>query len=91
MPRATRGPVELAAARTLKALDEDVPGKDVLSASVLVLARALDQGAGLATAAVARELRATVEALTKGGGDDSDPATAALFARLSSPLGNGRN
>jgi len=77
--------------RTLKVIDEDVPGRDVLSASVLVLARALDEGAGLATAAVARELRATVETLTKDGGGDTDPATAALFAQLSSPLGNGRH
>lgn len=86
-----RGRVELAVARTLRDVAEDTPGRDALSASALVLAQALDKGAGLATAAVARELRATVEALTKGGGDDGESPAAALFAQLSAPLGHSKN
>jgi hypothetical protein len=52
------------------------------------LAKALDDGAGLATAAVARQLMAALDALSRSG-DDSDPGVAALLAELSAPMGNG--
>jgi hypothetical protein len=45
-----------------------------LAGVALTLAAFLDEGAGMATAAVARELRATVEALTDDGGDAADDA-----------------
>jgi hypothetical protein len=45
---------------------------EALAEMAFTLARALDDGAGLATAAVNRELRATLEtlALFEAGGDD---------------------
>jgi hypothetical protein len=43
-----------------------------LVATALTLARKLDDGAGMATAAVAKELRATLDAILKEAGDDDD-------------------
>lgn len=78
--------MELAVGRTLREIDLDAdPGARTLAASAAVLARTLDEGAGLSTAAVARELRATVEALTRGG-DDGGKAIAELLTRLSTPV-----
>ena len=88
MARTRHGKVELAVLKTLRGVAQTSPAHDGLSASALVLARTLDEGAGLATAAVARELRATLETLTKGASDDgSADATARLFAELSTPMG----
>jgi len=86
--RRRQGSNERAARRSVRALGELSGVQPALAESAFTLARALDEGAGLATAAVARELRATLEALAKGSDDDSDPALAALLGRLSSPLGN---
>ena len=61
------------------------PGSASLAASAVALARKLDGDAGLATAAVARELRATMTALTPpedGTSSDFDE----LVARLSTPV-----
>jgi hypothetical protein len=43
-----------------------------LVATALTLARKLDDGAGMATAAVAKELRATLDAILKEADDDDD-------------------
>lgn len=87
--RRSRGAVELAVRRTLRDAERLNPAHEGLSASAMVLARSLDDGAGLAVAAVARELRATLAALTEaGGGSDGDDFDA-LLARLSSPVGDG--
>jgi hypothetical protein len=58
-----------------------------LAEASLVLARSLDDGAGLATAAVARELRATLTELAKGCERDSgtDPIEE-LVAQLRDPV-----
>ena len=92
--RTRRGKVELAVTKTLRSVADDrtSPAHEGLAASALVLARTLDEGAGLATAAVARELRATLETLTRGSVDDgSADATARLFAELSTPMGHSQN
>jgi hypothetical protein len=60
------------------------PVSPALAATAVHLARHLDKGAGLATAAVARELRATITALTVGGGDEED-GTQRLLERISGP------
>ena len=62
--------------------------KSALSEVAVVLARTLDDGAGLATAAVARELRATLEALIKETTTNDDTQFNDLFARLSTPIHN---
>ncbi len=56
-PQRRKGVVERSVARDLRDLPEDarLSGK---AAAALVLARTLDEGAGLSTAAIARELRA---------------------------------
>ncbi|MBI1757989.1 MAG: hypothetical protein HYR62_01955 [Actinobacteria bacterium] len=84
--RRRRGPVEVAVGRMLRDLDLAAHGAGALAASAAVLARTLDEGAGLSTAAVARELRATVEALTRDGDDGGDDTMADLLARLSAPV-----
>ncbi len=50
------------------------------------LARKLDRDAGMATAAVARELRETLKVLQEASGDDD--GTAELLAELSTPVVN---
>lgn len=57
-----------------------------LVATALTLARKLDDGAGMATAAVARELRCTLDAILKGAETDDDDALTGFLAGLSSPM-----
>lgn len=71
------------AAATLRQLEALGEAHTALGQAALVLAKQLDEGAGMATAAVARELRATMKELTPhDGGDDF----AKLMAALSSPV-----
>ena len=73
---------------TLDGLPEITPAHLALVALALTLARKLDEGAGLATAAVGRELRATLDVLTKGDGDDADDEFTGFIASLSAPMGD---
>jgi hypothetical protein len=81
-----RGRVELATARSIREIGELPRGLGGLAEAALTLARSLDEGAGLATAAVARELRATLVKLAEGveRDDGPDPFHAELAA-LSKP------
>lgn len=92
-PRRRRGRVELATAASIKEIGELPRGLGGLAEAALTLARSLDGGAGLATAAVARELRATLLELAKGGEDDAGPdpfdeEIAALSRPVPSGLGD---
>ncbi len=60
---------------------------EALGQLALTLAAQLDDGAGMATAAVARELRATLADLTKdrSGDDDDDDWSAQLPAAVRNP------
>lgn len=80
--------VESAVRDNLDGVAESSPVHASLVATALTLARKLDEGAGLATAAVARELRATLDVLTKGAADDDDDGFAALVAGLSTAVGD---
>lgn len=80
------GQVELAVAQALADLPPGNEAHPILVATALTLARKLDEGAGLATAAVARELRCTVDALMKTGEEGDDELTG-FVASLSSPMG----
>lgn len=74
------GPVYAATLAELEGLSE---AHSALGQVALTLARTLDDGAGMATAAVAKELRATLRELTpRDGGDDF----ARLMASLSAPI-----
>jgi len=85
--RRRRGKCELGMARVLREVNQETPGLAALGPASLALARELDAGAGLATAAVGRELRAYVQALVGGGvNDDGETAAAQLLRQLSAPL-----
>jgi hypothetical protein len=70
---------------TLKSLEVN-PVTDARGRLALLLALTLDEGAGTMTAAVSKELRATLTDLeTRHGGEDSDPFEQ-LLAELSAPM-----
>lgn len=88
VPDQEGGTCQAAVASDLARLASGGPVAASLAAVADTLARTLDAGAGLATAAVASELRATLLALagTDGGDDDG---TQSLLAELSAPVRNG--
>lgn len=86
--RNRRGKVELATARSLRGMEKVHPAHDALAASALLLARALDQDAGLATAAVARQHAAILIKLAEGGDDGNDAAIREFVDRMSTPVGD---
>ena len=79
---ATYGPVETKVRQDVDALVSTHPMGEALAEMAFALARTLDEGAGLAVAAVNRELRHNLIELASQGVDDDDD----LEARLSSPL-----
>lgn len=64
-----------------------VPTHLALVAVAFTLARKLDEGAGMATAAVARELRETLDVLL-GGPSDDDDGLSAFVDGLRAPMGH---
>jgi hypothetical protein len=65
------------------------PAHVALIATAITLARKLDEGAGMATAAVAKELRATLDAILRGAEDDDDGLDNFVNGLgLPSPMGN---
>lgn len=62
---------------------------EALAAMSLNLARTLDDGAGLATAAVNRELRANLLELSRLAVDDNDELDAELSAAVRDDAGSG--
>ena len=72
-----------AVSATLVRLNAD-PASDALAQLALTLADQLDAGAGMATAAISRELRATLSELAESGGDvdDLDVFLAGLSAQV---------
>lgn len=95
MARRARGPIERQVRRLVIEIAESnpAPGHAVYAAQAQGLARVLDEErAGLAVAAVNRELRELVKAMTsRGEAGDGDPRTSELLARLSAPLGHSAN
>jgi hypothetical protein len=87
------GPVESGVLSDLAQVGELPRSTSSLAQTAIVLARALDDGAGMGTASVARELRATMAALMEVTQDDTD-GTAALeswVAGLQSEVGHQAN
>ena len=82
------GPVESAVLADIEAIGP-ILATASLAASAVALARKLDEDAGLATAAVARELRATMTALAPpvedGNSSDIDELVRALSAPVQLP------
>ena len=90
--RAVKPPPPLpnrAAVQAMLAQLEADPKSDARAQLALTLADALDAGAGMATAAISKELRATLRELEEGGGgpDDFD----VFVAGLSSSLGDAKD
>jgi hypothetical protein len=81
------GPVERAVREDVDQMDLTGPLCRSYAESAFNLARKLDSDAGMATAAVARELRETLRVLQEASGDDD--GTAQLVAELSAPVGHG--
>jgi hypothetical protein len=77
------GPVEAQVRADIVALGDLDGIQPSLAQTAYTLARALDDGAGMATAAVARELRATLEQIVEVGDDGG--AAASLYEQLSRP------
>ncbi len=85
-PRAT-APVKIASAvrRLISALDlQDAEGV-ALGAIAHNLAVLLDEGAGMASAAVSRELRETIDRMVALDGGENEDAFAAWEAQLNQP------
>ena len=81
------GNVEVQTRRDIGALVCAHPMGEALAALAYSLARSLDNGAGMATAAVSRELRATLIELAKyeGGSVDDDDAPDLSASALGDP------
>jgi hypothetical protein len=78
LPRARRGPVERKVRADVGALMTAHPMGEALAEMAFTLARTLDQGAGLAVAAVNRELRANLVELARLGVNSDDALDDAL-------------
>jgi hypothetical protein len=78
------GPVETAVRADVASLVTAHPMGDAIAEMAFTLARTLDAGAGLAVAAVNRELRANLLELARLGVDDGDD----LGDELSAPVRN---
>ena len=76
-------PNRAAVEATLAQLEAD-PKTDARAQLALTLADVLDAGAGMATAAVSKELRATLRELEEGGGGEDDYDR--FLAGLSGPV-----
>jgi hypothetical protein len=81
--------VEAAVRENLADAPPNSPAHVALIATAITLARKLDEGAGMATAAVAKELRATLDAILRGADDDDDGLDSFVNGLgLPSPMGN---
>lgn len=80
-----QGPNEKAVRATLKQLEVSVVS-DALGRLAVTLAKTLDNDAGMATAAVSRELRATLAELEGRHGAVESDDFSRLLAELSSPV-----
>ena len=81
-PRVRRGPVERQVRADIAALVTAHPMGEALAEMSYALARVIDAGAGLAAAAVNRELRANLMELSRLASDDGDD----LADELSAPV-----
>jgi hypothetical protein len=81
--------VEAAVRENLADAPQNSPAHVALIATAITLARKLDEGAGMATAAVAKELRATLDAILRGAEDDDDGLDNFVNGLgLPAPMGN---
>lgn len=81
--------VEASVRESLEGVTSEAPEHAALVALALTLARKLDDGAGMATAAVGKELRSTLDQIFKvrGAGDDDGLDDFVNGLGLPAPLG----
>ena len=82
---ATQGPNEKAVRTTLRQLEISVVD-DARGRLAVTLAKALDADAGMATAAISRELRATLSELEGRNDGDTNDELGRFLAELSTPV-----
>lgn len=87
---AAQGPNEKAVRTTLRQLEISVVD-DARGRLAVTLAKALDADAGMATAAISRELRATLSELEGRYGGTDDDGLSQLLAELSAPVVDASN
>ena len=87
---ATQGPNEKAVRTTLRQLEISVV-HDARGRLAVTLAKALDGDAGMATAAISRELRATLSELEGRGNGDTNDELGRFLAELSTPVVDATN
>ena len=87
---AAQGPNEKAVRATLRQLEISVVD-DARGRLAVTLAKALDADAGMATAAISRELRATLSELEGRGHGDTDDELGRILAELSAPVVDASN
>ena len=87
---ATQGPNEKAVRTTLRQLEISVVD-DARGRLAVTLAKALDGDAGMATAAISRELRATLSELEGRGNGDTNDELGRFLAELSTPVVDATN
>jgi hypothetical protein len=87
---ATQGPNEKAVRTTLRQLEISVVD-DARGRLAVTLAKALDGDAGMATAAISRELRATLSELEGRGNGDTNDELGRFLAELSTPVVDSTN
>src|SRR4051812_9308096 len=81
--------VEAAVRENVAGAPQNSPAHVALVATAITLARKLDEGAGMATAAVAKELRATLDAILRGADEEDDGLDNFVNGLgLPSPMGN---
>jgi hypothetical protein len=80
------GPLENAVRSDIAALGLASPTAASLAELAYTLARKLDAGAGMATAAVAKELRETLTQMAEEAGADDSAALLAQLAGMPAPV-----
>ena len=81
--------VEAAVRENLADAPQSSPAHVALIATAITLARKLDEGAGMATAAVAKELRATLDVILRGADEEDDGLDSFVNGLgLPAPMGN---
>lgn len=86
-PQRVQGQLERKVRADLRGAEKMSPAFDSLAQLAFTLAQQLDDGAGMATAAISKELRATLNQLV-GGSDDVDAELKLFVAHVSAEMGD---
>lgn len=82
------GPLESAVRRNLAEIGLETSLSESYAEICYNLARNLDNGAGMASAAIAKELRETLQTIEEAAGDGDDELLARFSAAMPAPVRN---